>query len=89
MIIDSGFVIGTWSPAIVCCCEREWCGFVYGDDFTITGDSMQLARIESRLNEGLILKRRDSRPGRWRRQDGHDPEPIGDLGLSLWIPEPD
>ena len=67
MIIDSGFVIGTWSPAIVCCCEREWCGFVYGDDFTITGDSMQLARIESRLNEGLILKRRDSRP-----DDGDD-----------------
>ena len=29
-----------------------------GDDFIITGDSMQLAWIESRLNEGLILKRR-------------------------------
>ena len=29
-----------------------------GDDVTITGDSMQLAWIEARLNEGLILKRR-------------------------------
>ena len=34
------------------------CGFVHGDDFIITGDSMQLSWIESRLNEGLILKRR-------------------------------
>ena len=51
VIIDSGFVIGTWSPAIVCCRERELWGFVHGDDFTITGHSMQLAWIESRLNE--------------------------------------
>ena len=58
VIIDSGFVIGTWSPAIVCCRERELCGFVHGDDFIITGDSMQVAWIESRLNEGLILERR-------------------------------
>ena len=64
VIIDSGFVIGTWSLAIVCCRERELCGFVHGDDFIVTGDSMQLAWIESRLNEA----------GRWRRQDGHDPE---------------
>ena len=39
VIIDSGFVIGTWSAAIVCCRERELCGFVHGDDFIITGDS--------------------------------------------------
>ena len=58
VIIDSGFVIGTWSPKIVCCRERALCGFVHGDDFIITGDSMQLAWIDSRLNEGLILKRR-------------------------------
>ena len=58
VIMDSGFVIGTWSPAIVCCRESELCGFVHGDDFIVTGDSMQLAWIESRLNEGLILKRR-------------------------------
>ena len=58
VIIDSGFVIGTWSLAIVCCRERELCGFVHGDDFIVTGDSMQLAWIKSRLNEGLILKRR-------------------------------
>ena len=31
---------------------------MHGDDFIITGDSMQLAWIESRLNEGLILQRR-------------------------------
>ena len=28
------------------------------DDFIITGDSMQLDGIESRLSKGLILKRR-------------------------------
>ena len=49
VIIDSGFVIGTWSPESVCCRERELSGFVHGDDFIITGDSMQLAWIESRL----------------------------------------
>ena len=58
VIIDCGSVTGTWSPTIVCCRERELCGFVHGDDFIITGDSMHLAWIESRLNEGLILKRR-------------------------------
>ena len=58
VITDSCFVIGTWSPAIVCCRERELCVFVHGDDFIVTGDSMQLAWIESGLNEGLILKRR-------------------------------
>ena len=42
----------------MCCRERALRGFVRGDDFIITGDSMQLAWIESRLNEGLILKRR-------------------------------
>ena len=42
----------------MCCRERELCGFVHGEDFIITGDSMQSAWRESRLNEGLILKRR-------------------------------
>ena len=37
--------------------KRELCGFVRGDDFIITGDSMQLAWAESRLNEGLIFTR--------------------------------
>ena len=46
------------SSTVVCCHERELRGFVHGDDFIITGDSMQLAWIASRLNEGLILKRR-------------------------------
>ena len=58
MIIDSVFVISTWSPAIVCCRERELCGYAHGDDFIITNDSMRLAWIEFRLNGGLILKRR-------------------------------
>ena len=53
MLIDSDVVFGTWSPAIVCCRERELCGFVHGDDFISTGDSMQVAWIE-----GLILERR-------------------------------
>ena len=42
----------------MCCRERELCGFVHGDGFIITGDSLQMSWIESRLNEGLILKRR-------------------------------
>ena len=58
VIVHGVFVIGTWSPAIVCCRQRELRGFVHGGHFFITGDSMQLAWIESRLNEGLILKRR-------------------------------
>ena len=58
VLIDSASVIYTWSPAIVCCRERELCGFVHGDDFMITGHSMQLVRGESHLNEGLIVKRR-------------------------------
>ena len=48
--------IGSRSPAIVCSRERELCGFVHGDDIILTGDSMQLAWIGSRLNGGLILK---------------------------------
>ena len=58
VLIDSSFEIGTWSPAIVCCRERELCGFDHGDDFIVTGDSMQLAWAESRLTEKLTLKRR-------------------------------
>ena len=58
VIIDSDLLIGTWSPAIVCCQERELCGFVHGYDFIFTGDSLQLAWVESRLKEELILARR-------------------------------
>ena len=39
------------SSTVVCCHERELCGFVHGDDFIITGDSVQLIWIESRLEE--------------------------------------
>ena len=39
----------------------ELCGFVHGDDFIFTGDSMQLAWAESRLNEQVILKWRGIR----------------------------
>ena len=62
------FVIGTWSPAILCSQERELCGFVHGDDFIIAGDSVTLAWIESRINKGVILMRR-AIPG---RDDGDD-----------------
>ena len=58
MIIDSDVVTDAWSPAIMFCRERELCGFVHGEDFIITGDSMQLAWIESRPSEGLVLRRR-------------------------------
>ena len=39
------------------CHERELCGFVHGDDFIITGDSLQLMWIESRFKEGLNFER--------------------------------
>ena len=42
---------------VVCCHERGLCGFVHGDDFIITGDSLQLMWIESRLKEGLKCER--------------------------------
>ena len=45
------------SSTVVCCHERELCGFVHGDDFIITGDSVQLMWIESRLKEGLNFER--------------------------------
>ena len=33
--------IGTCSPAILCCRERQVCGFVHGDDFIFVGGSMR------------------------------------------------
>ena len=45
------------SSTVVCCHERALCGFVNGDDFIITGDSVQLIWIESRLKEGLDFER--------------------------------
>ena len=45
------------SSTVVCCHERELCGFVHGDDFIIAGDSVQLLWIESRLKEGLNFER--------------------------------
>ena len=44
------------SSTVVCCHVRELCGFVH-DHFTITGDSVQLTWIESRLKEGLNFER--------------------------------
>ena len=41
------------SSTVVCCHERELCGFVHEDDFIITGDSVKLTWIESRLKERL------------------------------------
>ena len=52
-LTDSDLVIGTWPPAIVCCRERELCVFEHGGDFMITGDPIQLARAESRINGDL------------------------------------
>ena len=45
------------SSTVVCCHERELCGFVHGDDFIITGDPVQLMWIKSRLKEGLDFER--------------------------------
>ena len=60
-------------------------GSYTGDDFIFTGDSLQLAWAESRLNEKLFPKRRAI----LRPDDGDDPESIGDLGVSVWISQPD
>ena len=45
------------SSTVVCCHERELCGFVHEDDFIITSDSVQLMWVESRLKEGLNFER--------------------------------
>ena len=82
VLIEMNIEIGTWSPAIVCCREREVCGFVHGNDFIFVGESMQLAWTESRLNEKLILKTESGSWSRqWQRQDGHDLESFSDLGF--------
>ena len=47
VLIDNNFE-SSWSPAIVCCRERELCGFVHGDDIISAGESMQLAWAGSR-----------------------------------------
>ena len=57
--------------SIVCCRERELCGFVHGDDVIITVDSMQLTWAESRHN--MATTRR------------HDYESVDDFGVSFWI----
>ena len=57
-IVEMNFEIGTWSPAIVCCCEREVCGFVHGDDIIFVGESMQLAWTESGVDEKPLLKKK-------------------------------
>ena len=70
----------------MCCRERELNGFVHGDDFIFMGDSVQLAWIESRLNEGLILRRHAI----LGLDDGDDKtvtilNRFGDLCVSIWI----
>ena len=45
------------SSTVVYCHERELCGFVRGDDFIVTGDSMQVMWIDSRLKERLNFDR--------------------------------
>ena len=44
------------SSTVMCCHERELCGLVH-NHFIITGDSVQLTWIESRLKEGLNFER--------------------------------
>ena len=85
VIVDSGFVIGTRSPVKMSCVV-----FVHGDGFSITGDSKQLVWIESRLNEGLILKR-----SAIQGPDDGDDKTVTILNrlvtwvLFFWIPKPD
>ena len=43
VLIEMNFEIGSWSSAIVCCCEREVCGFFHWDDFMFVEESMQWA----------------------------------------------
>ena len=44
------------SSTVVCCRQRELCGFVHGDDvIIITSEYVQLIWIESRLKGGLDL----------------------------------
>ena len=45
------------SSTVVGCHEQELCGLVHGDDFILTGDSVQLMWIESRLKEGWNFER--------------------------------
>ena len=47
------------SSAVVCCQERELCGFVHDRFITFDSDSLQLMWIESRLKEELNLRRAD------------------------------
>ena len=64
-----------------CVVESASCVFLHGNDFTITGDSMQLAWIESRPSEGLILKRR-AIPG---PDDGDDKTVTNLNRLVTWV----
>ena len=54
---DNTLLLATTYQSRSCCHERELCGFVHGDDFIITGDSVQWMWIESRLKEGLNFER--------------------------------
>ena len=57
VLTEMNFEIGTWSSAIVCCCEREVCGFFHGVDFMSVQESMQWAWTASQPSEKLILKK--------------------------------
>ena len=83
-LVEMNLKIGTWPSAIVCCCEREVCRFVHGDNFIFVGESTQLAWTESRVDEKLILKK-EAVLG---PDDGDDKTVtililFGDLGLSF------
>ena len=44
VLTDNTLLLVTTYQSRSCCRDRELCGFVHGDDFIITGDSMQLAQ---------------------------------------------
>ena len=56
MLIEMNFDLGTWSPAIVCCRER---------DVDSLMESMHVTWTESRLNEKVILKKKANRLVNW------------------------
>ena len=58
VFMELGFKIGVWMPAIVYHSSRDIAGFVHGDDFIMVSEGANLAWLEMRLEDKLILKRR-------------------------------
>ena len=43
--MDNTLLLATTYQSRCCCQEREPCGFLHGDDFIVTGDSLLLAQM--------------------------------------------